>query len=68
MIEAIREAKERAAARDGYLSIVANVCGTEGDPQGLVRQVRLLDEAGVIVLPSGAQAAAFAAGSIGGLS
>ena len=61
MIGAIRLAKERAVSRGGYLSVVANVCGTEGDPQGLSEQVRLLKNAGVILMPSAAKAASFAA-------
>ncbi|MCX7669158.1 MAG: hypothetical protein N2439_03700, partial [Anaerolineae bacterium] len=60
LIEAIVQAQKMAAARGDHLVVVASVCGTEGDPQGLGRQVRLLEEAGVIVLPSSAQAARFA--------
>ena len=63
-IGAIRTAKERAAARGGHLCVVANICGTEGDPQGLAGQIGQLAEAGVIVMPSGAQAAVFAAALI----
>ncbi len=40
---------------------VASVVGTAEDPQGLDRQVGILEEAGVVVLPSNAQAARFAA-------
>jgi FdrA protein len=46
-----------ARARDNHLIVVASVCGTEGDPQGLHRQIELLEKAGAIILPSGAQAA-----------
>ena len=63
-IGAIRTAKERAAARGGHLCVVANVCGTEGDPQGLAGQMGQLADAGVIVMPSGVQAAVFAAALI----
>jgi hypothetical protein len=38
---------------------VASVCGTEGDPQGLDRQVDLLRQAGVIVFRSNAAATSF---------
>ena len=35
MIGAIRTVKERVSARGGYLGVVANICGTEGELQGL---------------------------------
>jgi FdrA protein len=41
--------------------VVASVVGTEGDPQVRSRQANLLSEAGVLVAPSNAQAAALAA-------
>jgi FdrA protein len=66
---AIAEAKGRAKERGGYLSVVASVCGTEEDPQDLTGQVRMLEEAGAVVLPSSARAARFCADliqSIGG--
>jgi hypothetical protein len=37
------------------------VCGTDADPQGLGRQTAALRRAGVIVMPSNAQAARLAA-------
>jgi len=40
---------------------VASVTGTEGDPQGLSRQAGILKAAGVIIAPSNAHAAEFAA-------
>ncbi|HET6320344.1 MAG TPA: acyl-CoA synthetase FdrA, partial [Chloroflexota bacterium] len=40
--------------------VVASVCGTAGDPQGLSRQCAVLREAGVLVAPSNAQAARLA--------
>jgi FdrA protein len=43
-------ARLRAEGRD--LAVVASVCGTEGDPQSLSAQTRILEEAGVAVLPS----------------
>ncbi len=54
---AIAKAKADASARGGYLSVVASVCGTEGDPQGLERQRTTLREAGALVFASSAQAA-----------
>jgi hypothetical protein len=58
---AIAEAKRQAAKRGGSLSVVASVCGTEGDPQGLQKQYKRLEEAGAIVFPGSAQAAQFCA-------
>ena len=59
LVEAIREAKEMAARRGGRLTVVASICGTGQDPQGLDRQKALLAGAGVIVFPSNARAACF---------
>lgn len=42
-------------------AVVAHVCGAEGDPQGLDRQIRTLEEAGARVLATNAAAARFAA-------
>jgi hypothetical protein len=58
---AITEAKRKANERGGYLSVAASVCGTEEDPQDLAGQMRMLREAGVVVLPSSARAAQFSA-------
>ena len=62
LVPAITEAK-RVAERDGgrYLSVVASIVGTLGDPQGLERQARMLGEAGVVLEPSNAAAARTAA-------
>lgn len=57
LVDAITQAQHIARARGDELIIVASVCGTEGDPQGLNRQIKLLRDAGVIVLSSSAQAA-----------
>lgn len=59
LLEAIVEAKQRAQERGGALTVVASVCGTDGDPQGLAQQVRALEQSGVIVFRSSAQAARF---------
>lgn len=61
LVPAIVEAKEEAAAAGRYLSVVASVCGTPGDPQDLAQQEEKLREAGVILMPSNAQAALLAA-------
>jgi FdrA protein len=59
--ENIQAAKEKVARNGGYLSVVASVCGTAGDPQDSPSQVRRLEEGGAVVMPSNAQAARFAA-------
>jgi FdrA protein len=46
--------------RKGGPLIIASVCGTEADPQGLSRQSAKLREAGVIIAPSNAAAARMA--------
>lgn len=60
LIEAIAAAKGRAAEAGRYLSVVASICGTEEDPQGLAKQEKALRDAGVVVFPSSAQASQFA--------
>ncbi len=57
----ILEAKEIAKKDGRYLSVVASVCGTPQDPQNLISQEKKLKGAGVIVMPSNAQAARMAA-------
>ena len=57
--DAVRKAKETAAKEGRYLSVVATVCGTEGDPQSRTATSLQLANAGAIVLPSNAQAARF---------
>jgi FdrA protein len=59
LIEAIRQAKAKAARGGGSLTVVAAVCGTDQDPQDLNKQRSTLMEAGVFVLPSSARAAEF---------
>src|SRR5262249_6179737 len=49
------------AARTRGVAVVASVCGTGADPQGLSRQTDALRGAGVIVMASNAQAARLAA-------
>ena len=57
LLDAIIEAKQIAKKRGGNLAVVASICGTDGDPQDLKLQVKLLKDAGVIVFNSNAQAA-----------
>ena len=59
---AILTALEEARSKRGdSLAIVASVCGTEEDPKPRSEQIAILESEGVIVLPSNAQAARFAA-------
>jgi FdrA protein len=41
--------------------VAASICGTDGDPQDLALQSKMLEEAGVILFPSNARAASFCA-------
>jgi FdrA protein len=59
MLGAIRRSRDAVRARGGHLCIVASVCGTDEDVQGLQQQRTALEEAGVQVFASGAQAATF---------
>jgi FdrA protein len=56
------EMARRRSERDGRsIPIVASVCGTDEDPQNKSAQIRMLEECGVIVLPTNAQAVRVAA-------
>jgi succinyl-CoA synthetase alpha subunit len=57
LIPAIRAAKETAAAEGRGLAVLASVCGTPGDPQGLAAQRTILADAGVHLAASNARAA-----------
>jgi hypothetical protein len=48
--------KENAKKAGRYLSVVAHVCGTRGDPQGLEKSIGDLKRAGVLVFPTNALA------------
>jgi FdrA protein len=61
LAEAVASARDEAA-RDGRLLVaVGSVTGTDGDPQQLAAQRRILGDAGVVLLPSNAAAARHAA-------
>ena len=56
----IRECREKAL-RDGRdIAFVGRVCATDRDPQNRTRQERELAEAGLVILPSNADAVRFA--------
>jgi len=61
MLPAISEAREIAERDRRQIAIVGFICGTERDPQGLARQTTALQESGVILTKSNAQAARTAA-------
>ena len=56
MLPYIIEAKENMKKRGGYLSVIGYICGTNNDPQSYVKQKEKLEENGVILMPSNAQA------------
>ncbi|MCC7106238.1 MAG: acyl-CoA synthetase FdrA [Chloroflexi bacterium] len=61
LVPVLREARQVAAAEGRSLLLVASVCGTEADPQGLTRQEERLQQVGVILASSNARAARLAA-------
>jgi succinyl-CoA synthetase alpha subunit len=63
---AVHRAKALAKERGGHITVVASICGTPEDPQGLDGQTGLLEEAGAIVFPSSFRAARFAASIVAG--
>jgi succinyl-CoA synthetase alpha subunit len=62
----IRKAKADRNRLGGHLTVIASVVGTEGDPQGYVQQRTMLEEAGVRVAESNAEAALLAAAVVTG--
>ncbi len=66
LVPAIREVKTLREKHGEHLIVVGSVCGTEGDPQDYFRQVCKLEEAGVLVFPTQAQATRFVLSLMGG--
>ncbi len=56
LVPVIRKAKAIANEGGRYLPVVASVVGTEDDFQGLASQEKALTDAGVLIMPSNAQA------------
>ena len=56
---AVVKAKKIAREEGRHMSCVASITGTSKDPQNRENQKKILEDAGVIVLPSNAQAARF---------
>jgi len=61
LLPSIQEAQNRVKQKGGSLTVVASVCGTEGDSQDLKRQTAQLEEAGVLAFASSGRAAFFSA-------
>jgi FdrA protein len=61
LVPAIAEARREAENQGRLLTVVASLCGTEKDPQDFNRQLKILEDAGVVVFSSSAQAAQFCA-------
>lgn len=61
LVDSIRAARATAAVHGRRLEVVASVCGTESDPQGLAAQEQILASAGVVLASSNARAARRAA-------
>lgn len=59
-VEQILDARKIAATNGRHIVFVASVCGTDDDPQSRVAQKNRLEEHGVIVCRSNAEAAAVA--------
>ena len=59
LVPAIHAVRESARRRGDHVTVVGSVCGTDADAQGLEAQMGALADAGVLVFPSNAQAAAF---------
>ncbi len=61
LASAINKARQIASHNGRYLVCVASITGTDKDPQNRGIQKKILEDAGVIVMPTNAQAARFAA-------
>ncbi len=61
LISSIQEIKTNAERDVRYLSVVASIVGTSLDHQEFHKQSKLLEDVGVIIMPSNAQAAKLAA-------
>jgi len=56
LVPAVKDAKRRVEDTGGYLSVMASIIGTSGDPQGFEKQKKELERAGVVVLSTPTQA------------
>jgi FdrA protein len=60
LVPAIQAAREAARRGGRGLAVIASVCGTAHDPQGLTSQSAILADAGVLITASNARAARLA--------
>jgi hypothetical protein len=68
LVPAIRRARQVAGSGGRSIVFVGHICGTDRDPQDFVRQARALEEAGMVLVESNAQAARLAAAMVSGSS
>ena len=61
LARAVEKSKQITDRGGGHLSVVASIVGTSKDPQNLSLQREKLEKAGVIIMPSNAQASRMAA-------
>ncbi|RMC96926.1 acyl-CoA synthetase FdrA [Clostridium autoethanogenum] len=61
MLPGIIDAKNNMENKGKYLCVVGYICGTENDPQNYKAQKEKLEQAGVILMPSNAQAVRYCA-------
>jgi FdrA protein len=61
LARAVEKAKQTADRSGGYLSVVASIVGTPKDPQNSSLQREKLEKAGIVIMPSNAQASRMAA-------
>ena len=66
LVPALAAARDMAQKHGRAFICVGHICGTDGDPQGLVSQTRALEAAGVILTDSNAQAVRLARTIVGG--
>ena len=56
MVEPVKEAMKKLEDAGKKLTVICSICGTENDPQSLEASKAVLEDIGVIVMPSNAQA------------
>ena len=60
IFDALKEVREKSEAVGRHLCMICDLCGTEKEPQNYAMQKKVLEELGVHVFESNAQAAIFA--------
>ncbi|MCK5095024.1 MAG: acyl-CoA synthetase FdrA [Spirochaetes bacterium] len=60
LVPAVQKARKTAEKQGRHLAFIASVTGTDMDPQNYAGQISALEDAGVTILPSNAQAARYA--------